>query len=75
MSDQLKNEHYRRGYRDGHAGYPYHFGMRSIFAADQAAYQCGYEDGRQDVLDDYYEECKAEAQAGRCDHDDGEEEA
>jgi hypothetical protein len=27
---------------------------------------------RQDVLDDYYEECKAEAQAGRCDHDDGE---
>jgi hypothetical protein len=30
---------------------------------------------RQDVRDDYYEECKAEAQAGRCDHDDGEEEA
>lgn len=64
--DQFANEHFRRGYADGSSGKPRyygcHFGMRSTLEADREAYYRGWDDGRQDTLAEYREECKADAQ-------------
>lgn len=64
--NQLDNEHYRRGYAEGSAGKPRfygaHIGMRSTLERDRQAYFDGWDDGRQEVLADYREECKADAE-------------